>query len=179
MLMEIKSSPYFAKYLRSSDPRAVDSKRLPSALAERLLTMASLWDKTSKKDIKGDYEQMLVPALELLETLCMVFVKEDIDTVVPPAMRQRLEPILSRWVSMGRGTPLGHLSASLSVQFNLDNALLLGKTVESGINEKMVSVKGAYKMGRKMAGGWAECGLPTCDKRSDLKTCARLVLLHP
>ena len=45
MLVATQHTPYFAKYLRSSDPRATDNTRLAPVLASRLFALAPRWDQ--------------------------------------------------------------------------------------------------------------------------------------
>jgi hypothetical protein len=170
MLVAIQHTPYFAKYLRSRKPIALQGKLLPSVLAERLLERAPRWDRLMLQQPDNMppyyYKSITASAVQLLSTLLTSFVKEpDQEKVVPRATRRALLPWLQKWyrrypVHNPGPTVLGDVSMRVWAQ----------------MSEEM-DITGAVKGVRKALRNWEMCALPSCDSKSNNKACAKYVRL--
>jgi len=173
VLANLQFSPYFAKYFRSSDPRASNNRRLPGALADRLLLVAPVYDQVfmePMKDPEGDIIDFREPTANVLifmGTICMMYIKNDINTVVPRATRNKLSEFLDKWCTREPDGKLADACRLVLMLFNVDDRE--SKWAHFG------SEKERARKHRKFLGGWDKCGLPTCDKRDGLKTCAKSV----
>jgi hypothetical protein len=164
MLVQIQHSPYFAKYLRSRNAVAVDGKRLPGALAARVLEQSSRWDRLMLTKPRNRpelyYESAMESCLQLLSTLLAAFVKvEDQEAVVPMATRQALLPWLIKWTR----------------RYSNNSELLLGSVahrVWAQLSPE-VDIKDAVKQVRRTHKNWDACAMPLCSSKADNKACGR------
>ena len=168
MLAAIHLSPYFAKYLRSSDPRASDNKRMAEFVAQRIIALAPRWEQhlldPPRDKIPASYSSSLCSALQLLTTILTTYVEKDIDTIIPKETRDTLSVFLRRWEKKFQTVMLGEVSSGVLIRFSLDD----DQTEKDGMKSHVKKI-------RRVVGGVEQCGLPDCSKTDSLKACGRLV----
>lgn len=162
MLVQVQHNAYFAKYLRSQKPLAAAGKQLPRVLAERILELGQKWEPellNPSPQINENYKSYLSSALQLLSTVCAVFIKIDNqETVVPKALKDRLIPLLKKWGQRYRGEFLAEVSGRVYALW----------TPSAGMRADAKRV-------RKRTLNWEECGLPGCEVKMNLKARSKCV----
>ena len=152
MMVSVQHVPYFMHYFRSSNPVAQPGKQLPAVIAERIVKLAPRWD--TQMVIPGsDYEDSLGNAIQLLTTLCTIFFKENLDSVIPKTTRTALQPWLRKWTNQGE------FLRTVSVRL-----------VDIFSNPFFQSDVQSF---RRMLKNWDTCALPGCGSKKDLKVCSR------
>jgi hypothetical protein len=166
MLVEIRYTPYFTKYLRSGEPVALKGKLLPRVLAERMLDRAPRWDGLIlRQPAPSLCVDILLASLELLSVLLASFVKEpDQEKVVPRATRRALLPWLQKWI---RRYPPRNISGHTG----LGDVCL---RVWAQMSEEMDFTKAVMNV-RKGFQNLEICALPSCDLKSNNKACSKYV----
>lgn len=117
VLTWMQLSPYFAKYLRSSDPRASNNKQLATVLAERVLVVAPMCDQSLRDPSKIpagaiDFLGPVTSTLDFLNNICVFYTKHDINTVVPDHTRIAMNQFLRKWC-VGSNVELARVSKTL------------------------------------------------------------------
>ncbi|KAF9043493.1 hypothetical protein BDZ89DRAFT_1199231 [Hymenopellis radicata] len=156
MLVAVQHVPYFLHYFRSTSPIAEPGKKLPSVIAERIISMAPKWDERMLNP-KGDfsepqYHETLADAVQLLGTLCTIFRKSK---PLSSDIKSKLLPWMKKWGTRYRGTLLGTVCTRLQSIFRDP--------------EFKLDVKGM----RNILKNWDNCAYPGCRATADLKACAR------
>lgn len=151
-------SPYFSRYLHSPNG---NGKKLSQTFAERFAALGPTWDRNISDPPKdrpdGYYESVSRSSVTLISTICAAFAKEpDLDTVINEGTRGILGPLFGRWAILYKGEPLGDAS--------LRAARILAR--EPDIQEATHHVRRHMK-------NWNVCSMRKCNKRSNLKACAR------
>ncbi|KAJ7629476.1 hypothetical protein DFH06DRAFT_1338356 [Mycena polygramma] len=163
ILVCVQHIPYLAQYLRCTKPVAVGGKRLPQVLADRLADISARWEtrmttpaNTPHARAKRQfYMDAAGAAVQLLSTLCTHCINNsDRNAVISLATQQRLLPILTIWSHRYNGQFLGDVSLRM--------VAFMSKTLDRD-----------FKTIRKLIKNWDVCGLPSCNVRKNLKTCAR------
>ncbi|KAF9016094.1 hypothetical protein BDZ89DRAFT_1075893 [Hymenopellis radicata] len=157
MLVALQHIPYLTQYLNTG-------KRLAAVLAERLVDLSPRWnDSMRRRDSRSnqasndgaDYNHEAGNVVQLLGSLCTVYIKEKKDKVIPAPIRERLLPLLTDWARRYRNDFLGVVSLRL-YQILTDPAF-----------------KPDVKKMRSRFKNWEVCALPTCNATQNLKACSR------
>jgi hypothetical protein len=163
MLVHIQHNAYFAKYLRSKKALAASGKQLPRVVAERVAELGFAWEpelrNPSLRELEEHYISILGSAVQLLSTLCTSFVKEeDLESVVPKALRDKLKPLLKTWAQRYRNQFFGDVTLRVLAAWS--------PGVDPVFNDEAKKV-------RKRTLGWDQCGLPGCAVKTGLKACGK------
>ncbi|KAF9024832.1 hypothetical protein BDZ89DRAFT_1162040 [Hymenopellis radicata] len=159
MLSALQDIPYFTHYFRSSSPATAQGKRLPGLIAERLVTFSPRWNEGMHRERTRndpDYKNELVTILQLLASLCTIYVRDD-SIAIPSETKERLLPVLEAWKREYRNEDLGRFAQRLY-------AILTNP-----------AFRPVVKMVRKGMKNWDMCGLPTCEVKENLKACSKLL----
>lgn len=161
MLVQVQHIPYFAKYLRSSNPIAAAGKRLTQILADRLADVCQRWEKYMTENPRDEekreyYKAAAGSAIQLLSTLGTNFINEpDRNAIISRATRGRLLPFLRMWNRRYEGQFLGDVSLRVTIYMSEVRQL----------DQDFNKVRKSHK-------NWDVCGLASCSIRKDLKVCA-------
>lgn len=165
-LEQVQRSPYFIKYLRSTTPCAVNGKRLPRVIAERLAERAVRWDRAMALPPPNyppmHFVAMIAGVCQLLSKLITILKDLDRNTnsadSVPAEAKAALLPFVARWAGRYRG--------ELGTIFSCTYLFLAGNEI---ITLAAPHVRRRFK---KMQ----VCALPECNIEENLKLCTKYVL---
>ncbi len=164
MLVALQHIPYLTKYLKSAKPCAVPGKRLAAVVAEKLVDLSPRWNEAMRRRESRpnqpsndwvNYNNEAGNIVQLLGSLCTVYIKEKKDDVIPAPIRERLLPLLTDWARRYRNDFMGVVSLRLY-------QILTDPTFKPDV-KKM----------RNLFKNWEVCALPTCSATRNLKACSK------
>jgi hypothetical protein len=161
MLSEIRKNPYFHKFLRSQHPTAAGKANLAGVLADRIVTVAPLWNRYLEHppdDRPPMYHNWLLrSALNLLTMLLFAsYSTKKPGKGILPLIRGKLRWWAELWSSKYGEDAMGDAATGVAMIF-------------SGIED----IKQGIHEVKHLLRGWFYCAHPDCEGTNDLRECSR------
>jgi len=174
-IVRTQRAPYFVKYLRSNAPIAAPGKRLPAAIAQRLLDLAPHLDPRmqfgsqigTRCRAKVFYLSVANNSVKLLNTLLSIFKfskMPDQNALVPAAVQEGLLKWLKLWEQR---YPWSTYDDSAESRFGSICWVLWAQ-----LSPEM-DVRRDIKIYRRVLKNEDECALPSCSVKDNCKVCAK------